>query len=108
MDKNILNKIKQEEDALNQYEALTHIVFDMLEAKKKECKLFFIAFIISVCVNVVIVGGFLWYESQWERSITETVTTTTEQEVSGTDSDINNVKGDQYNDEAVHNEERGN
>lgn len=95
-------ELQDEKDALDQYSALTHIVLDMLESKKRECKLFFIALIFSLIVNVIIVGGFLWYESQW--GYTDTVTTTTEQEVSGTDSEINNVKGDQYKDDSVHNE----
>lgn len=102
MDKNILNKIKQEEDALNQYEALTHIVFDMLASKKRECKMFFIALVCSLVINVIIVVAFLYYESQWEY--TDTITTTTEQEVSGTDSEINNVEGNQYKDNSTHNE----
>lgn len=95
-------ELQDEKDALDQYSALTHIVLDMLESKKRECKLFFIALIFSLIVNVIIVGGFLWYESQWEY--TDTVTTTTEQEVSGTDSEINNIEGDQYRDNSVHNE----
>lgn len=95
-------ELQDEKDALDQYSALTHIVLDMLESKKRECKLFFIALIFSLIVNVIIVGGFLWYESQWEY--TDTVTTTTEQEVSGTDSEINNIEGDQYKDNSVHNE----
>ncbi len=95
-------ELQDEKDALDQYSALTHIVLDMLESKKRECKLFFIALIFSLIVNVIIVGGFLWYESQWEY--TDIVTTTTEQEVSGTDSEINNIEGDQYKDNSVHNE----
>ena len=50
-------EIQDEKDALDQYSALTHIVLDMLESKKRECKLFFIALIFSLVVNVVIVGG---------------------------------------------------
>lgn len=99
-----IDEIKTEEDAMEQYGALTHIVMDMLEAKKKESKMFFVALIISLIMNVVIVGIFLWYESTWDYTTTETTT----QEVSGHDSDINNVDGDQYKDSAVHNEGSGN
>lgn len=53
-----IDEIKTEEDAMEQYGALTHIVMDMLEAKKKESKMFFVALIISLIMNVVIVGIF--------------------------------------------------
>lgn len=95
-------EIKNEKDALEQYSALTHIVLDMLESKKRECKMFFIALVCSLVINVIIVVAFLYYESQWEY--TDTITTTTEQEVSGTDSEINNVEGNQYKDNSTHNE----
>lgn len=95
-------EIKNEKDALEQYSALTHIVLDMLESKKRECKMFFIALVCSLVINVIIVAAFLYYESQWEY--TDTITTTTEQEVSGTDSEINNVEGNQYKDNSTHNE----
>lgn len=95
-------EIKNEKDALEQYSALTHIVLDMLKSKKRECRMFFIALICSLVINVIIVVAFLYYESQWEY--TDTITTTTEQEVSGTDSEINNVEGNQYKDNSTHNE----
>lgn len=101
---NFDRELKDKKDALDQYSALTHIVLDMLESKKRECKMFFVALLCSLFVNVIIVVGFLYYESQQEYS--DTVTTTTEQEVSGTDSEINNVEGDQYKDTSVHNDER--
>lgn len=101
---NFDRELKDKKDALDQYSALTHIVLDMLESKKRECKMFFVALLCSLFVNVIIVVGFLYYESQWEYS--DTVTTTTEQEVSGTDSEINNVERDQYKDTSVHNDER--
>lgn len=95
-------EIKNEKDALEQYSALTHIVLDMLESKKRECRMFFITLVCSLVINVIIVVAFLYYESQWEY--TDTITTTTEQEVSGTDSEINNVEGNQYKDNSTHNE----
>lgn len=56
--------IKNEKDALEQYSALTHVVLDMLESKKRECKMFFIALVCSLAINVIIVVAFLYYESQ--------------------------------------------
>lgn len=69
---------------------------DMLEYKKREAKFLFIALIASLCMNLAVVGAFLFYESQWE--ITDTTTTTTTQKVDGDDGSI--VNGDQYNDES--------
>lgn len=68
---------------------------DMLEYKKREAKFLFIALIASLCMNLAVVGAFLFYESQWE--VTDTTTTTT-QTVDGDDGSI--VNGDQYNDES--------
>lgn len=60
--------------------------------------------LIALLISMVV--GFFIYESQFE--IVDTVTTeetvTYEQEVSGENSNINNVEGNQYNDNATHNE----
>ena len=34
----------------------------------------FIDLIVSILVNLAIVGGFLWYESQWEYTETKEIT----------------------------------
>ena len=78
--KNFKDEIKDKEDALEQYSALTHIVWDLCEAKKKESRLFLVALLVSLFINVLIVGMFIWYELQWEYQ--ETITTVTEQELS--------------------------
>lgn len=88
-----MEDLKQE---VEQYSALVQICKDMLEHKKRDTRLLFIALIASLLMNVLITAGFLWYESQWEFS--DTVTTTTEQSVDGDGSDI--VNGDQYNDKS--------
>ena len=71
-----LGEIKEEEDALDQSVALNKIVMQLLKTRAQECKRLWIALIISILMNLLIVGGFLWYESQWEY----TTTTTTEVE----------------------------
>lgn len=104
------NTIRTEADALDQSIALNRIVMAMLQHQKKVFKYVFIALIISLLANLFIVGGFLYYNSLYDytttTTTTETVTTTTDiqQEVSGENSNINNVQGDQYNDNATHNE----
>ena len=72
----VLGKIKEEENALDQSVALNKIVMQLLKTRAQECKRLWIALIVSILINLLIVGGFLWYESQWEY----TTTTTTEVE----------------------------
>ena len=61
-----------------------------------------ISFTIIICCMV---GGFFYYESQFETVETATTTTDTGLTTSGENANINNVtNGDMYNDDATHNE----
>lgn len=77
--------------------AMSSLLRDMLEYKKREAKYLFIALIAVIIMNLAEAGAFLWFELQWEYTDTETTTTTTEQYVDG---DGNLVNGDQYNDQS--------
>lgn len=90
---------KELNDELDQSLAVIQICKDLLEHKKRDTKILFIALIMSLCMNLAIVAAFLWYESGWET--TETITT--EQSVDGDGSNI--VNGDQYNDQSQNNSE---
>lgn len=79
----VLGEMKEEGDALDQSVALNRIVMQLLKTRAQECKRLWIALIISILVNLAIVGGFLWYESQWEY--TTTTTSTEVQQDSGED-----------------------
>ena len=81
--------------------ALAKISLELLRERNGYFKKLWIALIISILINLALAFSFLWYESQWEYA---TTTTTTTQEVEGEGSSINNVQGDQYNDQATHNE----
>lgn len=100
MNENYIEEMENEEEALNQSLALNKVIINLLKQQRETNKRMFIALIVSILVNLAIVGGFLWYESQWEYTETKEIT----QEVSGNDSDINNVSGNQYKDSAIHNE----
>ena len=78
-----LGKIKEEENALDQSVALNKIVMQLLKTKAQENKRLWIALVISILVNLCIVGGFLWYESQWEYATTTTTEVTQESEDTG-------------------------
>ena len=62
-----------------------------------------ISFTIIICCMV---GGFFYYESQFETVDTATTTTDTDLTTSGANANINNVtNGYMYNDDATHNEQ---
>lgn len=73
--------------------ALIELMKDMLAYKKREARYLVIALIAVVCMNLLMVGAFLYFESHMV-----TTTTTTTQTVDGEENDI--VNGDQYNDQA--------
>ncbi len=104
-EKDFIDSLKEttQEEALSQSTALNKIILKLLKDRAAECKRLWVALIISILMNLVIVGGFLWYESQWEYT-----TTTIEQDTG--DGSGSNVyqSGDNstYNDHAP--EEGGN
>lgn len=100
MNENYIEEMENEGEALNQSLALNKVIINLLKQQRETNNRMFIALIVSILVNLAIVVGFLWYESQWEYTETKEIT----QEVSGNDSDINNVSGNQYKDSAIHNE----
>lgn len=68
-----VDSLRKEEDALDQSMALNRIVMTMLKSKRREDFWLRVILIISLLVNIAIVGIFAWYESGW----TTTATTTT-------------------------------
>ena len=90
---------------MDEQQAIIQLFHDMLEYKKKEAKFLFIVLVISLCMNVLEVGAFLWFESHWDYSDTTETVTTTEQSVTGDDGSI--INGDQYNDQAQNNRTGG-
>lgn len=82
----LIDSIRNQKEAFN---ALKDLFRDMI-----------IGFTIIVCMMI---GGFFWYESQYEY---ETVTETKEVGTEGDNSDANIIDGDQYNDKAQHTEQK--
>lgn len=80
-------KVALEEDGLDQSLALNKITMKLLHDRAQENKRLWVALIISLLVNLLIVGAFLWYESQWE--LTETVETIDVQQETSTDGSNN-------------------
>lgn len=90
-----------------QLEATNKMLLDMIKNQKTSMERFCKVFVVTVgCFMLVLVSmvvGFFIYESQFETVDAVTTETAITQEVSGEDSTINNVSGNQYNDNAVHN-----
>lgn len=80
---------------IEEYKALSQLLIDLVSHQKIVLRACFVIIVLSILMNLAIVGVFLWRESQWEY--TSTTTTTTEQAVDGDDSDI--INGNQYNKE---------
>ncbi len=54
------------EDVLNESLALNHVVIDLLVDRRKENLRLWIALVISILINLLIVVGFLYYNSLFE------------------------------------------
>ena len=82
---------------------LVALLFETIKTLKHTIKVVVITLIISILSNVVIAGIFVYYELQFD--VIDEVKTTEQISVDGENATLNNVSGDQYNDNAVHNEE---
>lgn len=99
MDEEIKN-LKKEKGSLDQSIALNRITMTLLEDRAKDCKRLWIALVISILINLAIVGIFLWRESQWDY--TEDITTTTTVEQDAGEGEGNNIY--QSGEQATYNE----
>lgn len=94
----------QVEQAQAMNELLLEIVKGQREVNKKNLKVFIATIVCYTLLLISMVVGFFVYESQFETAYTTETVTTTTQEASGENSEINNVQGNMYNDNATHNE----
>ena len=97
-----------DEEKNKQVEATNKLLLQMVKNQKENNKNMIRVFIITMCCMTILlvsmVVGFFVYESKFETELETTNETTITQEVSGEDSTINNVEGNQYNDNATHNQ----
>lgn len=79
-----------EEDSLEQSLALNKIVLQLLEDRKNETKRLWVALMVSIFLNVVIILGVFWFVDNFDVS-TSTITTTNDTSVTqSADSGTNN------------------
>lgn len=100
-----------QEETLEQSQAMNKLLLELVKTQKKNTKSLIRVFVVTIiCYTVLLISmtlGFFWYESQFETTSTSSIEETITQEVSGENSQINNVQGNMYTDNATHNEERG-
>lgn len=93
---------------VEQVEVVNNLLLDMVKNQRENNKSMVKIFITSIiCLTIILlcgIFGFFYYEGQFDYTASETTTKTITQEISGTDSEINNVDGDMYKDNSVHNE----
>ena len=83
---------------------LLEMVKNQKAANKNLTKVFMSVIIGYTALLLGMIAGFFIYESQFETI--ETDKYSIEQEASGEEAEINNVLGNQYNDNATHNEDK--
>ena len=91
-------------DLQNNIDVTNKLLLEMVKnqktANKHLTKVFMCTIIGYTALLIAMVAGFFIYESQFELNDEFTI----EQEASGEEAEINNVLGNQYNDNATHNE----
>lgn len=118
-------------EALEESLALTNVVLDLLKERKRDIHRQWI-FMLIMCVSFLVMLVVSEYNNycdrqelytqlentridfmeyldslEYEYTVTESTVTTTTQEVEGDSAEINNVQGNQYKDNATHNEAGG-
>lgn len=73
----LTKELENENDAMKQSVMVARILADVSQQYERYFKRMWIVLIASIIANLIIVGAFLWYESQME---TTTTTTTVEQD----------------------------
>lgn len=97
-----------DKEQLEQSQAVNRLLLEMIKTQKTNMISFIrVLIIILVCYTAILVSmvaGFFWYESQFEFTEQTTTEETITQEVSGENSEINNVEGNMYKDNSTHNQ----
>lgn len=117
--------------ALEESLALTNVVLDLLKERKRDIHRQWV-FMLIMCVSFLVMLVVSEYNNycdrqelytqlentridfmeyldslEYEYAVTESTVTTTTQEVEGDSAEINNVQGNQYKDNATHNQTGG-
>ena len=87
---------------------MSDVQSEYLKSNKTKDKIIVLLIVLMFLEAAVFFGGFVWYESQYEYVETtedaESVSLDTNGDNASIDYDYNNIDGNQYNDNATHNE----
>lgn len=87
---------------------MSDVQSEYLKSNKTKDRIIILLIVLMFLEAAVFFGGFVWYESQFEYVETtedaESVNLDTNGNNASIDYDCNNVDGNQYNDNATHNE----
>ena len=92
------------ENALNKI--LLDVQKEYARSNKIKDKIIVLLIVLMFAEAVVWYSGFVYYESQFETTTTEKIEVGTEGENANAEYDDNDVSGNQYNGNAVHNEKK--
>lgn len=106
----------EEKEAMKEAVKESRIIADVLQSHEKENKRLWTLFIVQTVIIAVLAICFIWHANNVQRitneaitnaieqlvdvGVTRETTTTTTQTVDGENATINNVEGEQYNDNA--------
>lgn len=102
-----LNALSEEKDALKSSIALNKILHSLLIQNKKEKLLLWLTIMLLIVLMSIEGFAMFLYMQQFEEVTEKTETTWSYAEASGENSAINNVQGDQYNDQSAKNKYTG-
>lgn len=83
-------------------EVLMDVQKEYTHSNRIKNKIIILLIVLMFAEAVIGYSGFVWYESQFETTTTETVEVGTEGD--NANAEYNDVEGNQYNDNATHNE----
>lgn len=115
-----LESLEKDKEALKQASETSRIMADMMQYHERENKRLWCAVVALAAAFAIMAGCMVWavanaqkvaneavktaLDSVAEIGVTQEETTTTTQTVEGDSAEINNVQGDQYKDNAMHND----
>ena len=87
---------------------MSDVQSEYLKSNKTKDRIIVLLIVLMFLEAAVFFGGFVWYESQYEYTDTVETTETNDTDLStegdNASIDYNNVEGNQYKDNAMHNE----
>lgn len=103
-----MKNLEKEKNIVNELERiLIDAQKETVYSNKMKDKIIILLIVLIFAQAVIGYCGFVWYEAQFDYAETTTEETTISTEGDNANAEYNQVDGDQYNDNAVHEEKGG-